>query len=79
MLVTPPNVARTGFVTHFDDPCRIVLTGWAMLKNAGSTRSRRGRTSRYNYANGSRCSYNVARRSGQRRVRKAAVWARASR
>lgn len=34
VLVAPPNVARSGFVTRFDDPCRIVLTGWAMLKNA---------------------------------------------
>ena len=34
VLVAPPNVARTGFVTNFDNPCRIILTGWAMLKNA---------------------------------------------
>ena len=34
VLVAPPSVARTGFVTRFDNPCRIVLTGWAVLKNA---------------------------------------------
>jgi Cft2 family RNA processing exonuclease len=34
VLVGPPYVARTGFVTNFDNPCRIILTGWAMLKNA---------------------------------------------
>src|SRR2546423_5361714 len=34
VLVAPPNVARTGFVSNFDNPCRIILTGWAMLKNA---------------------------------------------
>ncbi len=34
VLVAPPNVARGGFVTRFDDPCRIVMTGWALLKNA---------------------------------------------
>lgn len=34
VLVAPPNVARGGFVTRFDNPCRIVLTGWAILKNA---------------------------------------------
>jgi Cft2 family RNA processing exonuclease len=34
VLVAPPNVARTGFCTNFDNPCRIILTGWAMLKNA---------------------------------------------
>ena len=34
VLVAPPNVARGGFVTRFENPCRIVLTGWAMLKNA---------------------------------------------
>ena len=34
VLVAPPNVARGGFVTRFDNPCRVVLTGWAMLKNA---------------------------------------------
>ena len=34
VLVAPPHVARSGFVTRFDNPCRIILTGWAMLKNA---------------------------------------------
>ena len=34
VLVAPPHVARSGFVTRFDNPCRVVLTGWAMLKNA---------------------------------------------
>ena len=34
VLVAPPHVARTGFVTNFDNPCRIILTGWAMLKNS---------------------------------------------
>ena len=34
VLVAPPNVARSGFVTRFNNPCRVVLTGWAMMKNA---------------------------------------------
>jgi len=34
VLVAPPNVARSGFVTRFENPCRVILTGWAMLKNA---------------------------------------------
>lgn len=34
VLIAPPHVARSGFVTRFKDPCRIVLTGWALLKNA---------------------------------------------
>lgn len=34
VLVAPPNCARSPFVTRFDDPCRIVLTGWGILKNA---------------------------------------------
>ena len=25
---------RSGFCTRFDNPCRIIMTGWAMLKNA---------------------------------------------
>ena len=33
-LVAPPNVARSAFVTRFNHPCRIVLTGWALLKNS---------------------------------------------
>jgi Cft2 family RNA processing exonuclease len=34
VLVAPPHVARTSFVTAFDDPLSIVLTGWAILKDA---------------------------------------------
>jgi Cft2 family RNA processing exonuclease len=34
VLVAPPRVTRTSFVTGFDNPCRIILTGWALLKNA---------------------------------------------
>jgi putative mRNA 3-end processing factor len=34
VLVAPPHAARSGFVTRFADPLRIVLTGWAMLKGA---------------------------------------------
>jgi Cft2 family RNA processing exonuclease len=34
VLVAPPHCARTGFCTRFDNPCRIVMTGWALLKNA---------------------------------------------
>lgn len=34
VLVAPPHVARTAFVTRFESPCRIVMSGWGMLKNA---------------------------------------------
>jgi Cft2 family RNA processing exonuclease len=34
VLVAPPSVARSGFVTRFANPLRIVMTGWAVLKNA---------------------------------------------
>jgi Cft2 family RNA processing exonuclease len=34
VLVAPPHVARSGFVTRFDNPLRIILTGWALLKNS---------------------------------------------
>lgn len=34
VLVAPPQVARSSFVTRFDNPCTIMLSGWAMLKNA---------------------------------------------
>lgn len=34
VLIAPPRVARTSFATRFKDPCRIVLTGWALLKNS---------------------------------------------
>jgi Cft2 family RNA processing exonuclease len=34
VLVAPPNCARAPFCTRFDNPCRVVMTGWALLKNA---------------------------------------------
>jgi DNA ligase-1 len=34
VLIAPPHTARTPFVTRFKNPCRIILTGWALLKNA---------------------------------------------
>jgi Cft2 family RNA processing exonuclease len=34
VLVAPPQCARAGFCTRFDNPCRIVMTGWALQKNA---------------------------------------------
>jgi Cft2 family RNA processing exonuclease len=34
VLIAPPYVARTPFVTRFKNPCRIVVTGWALLSNA---------------------------------------------
>lgn len=34
VLVAPPHCARGGFCTRFDNPCRIVMTGWALQKNA---------------------------------------------
>jgi Cft2 family RNA processing exonuclease len=34
VLVAPPHCARSGFCTRFDNPCRIVMTGWALQKNA---------------------------------------------
>lgn len=34
VLVAPPNVARSGFVTRFEKPVTVVMTGWGMLKNA---------------------------------------------
>jgi putative mRNA 3-end processing factor len=34
VLVAPPQVARSGFVTRFGNPLRIVVTGWALLKNS---------------------------------------------
>ena len=34
VLVAPPQVARSGFVTRFNEPCRVMLTGWGLLKNA---------------------------------------------
>lgn len=34
VLVAPPNVARAPFVTRFKNPCRIMMTGWSLLKGA---------------------------------------------
>src|SRR5688572_3282655 len=34
VLVAPPHVARTSFVTAFESPMRVILTGWAVLKDA---------------------------------------------
>lgn len=34
VLVAPPQVTRTAFVAAFERPCRIAMTGWALMKNA---------------------------------------------
>jgi putative mRNA 3-end processing factor len=34
VLVAPPQVARSAFVTRFDKPVRIMMSGWGLLKNA---------------------------------------------
>jgi len=34
VLLAPPYVARSAFVSRFDNPCRIIMTGWALQKNA---------------------------------------------
>jgi Cft2 family RNA processing exonuclease len=34
VLVAPPRVARTAFVTRFPNPFRVTMTGWALQKNA---------------------------------------------
>ena len=34
VLVAPPQVTRSGFVTKFDNPLRIMMSGWGLLKNA---------------------------------------------
>jgi DNA ligase-1 len=34
VLVAPPSVARSPFVTRFSKPFRVVLTGWALNKGA---------------------------------------------
>jgi Cft2 family RNA processing exonuclease len=34
VLVAPPQVARSGFVTRFDNPCRIMMSGWALRGGA---------------------------------------------
>ncbi|MDB5296979.1 MAG: Ribonuclease [Phycisphaerales bacterium] len=33
-LVAPPQVARSAFVSRFDDPLTIMMTGWALQPNA---------------------------------------------
>jgi Cft2 family RNA processing exonuclease len=34
VLVSPPSVARSSFVTKFDNPLRIICTGWSLLSSA---------------------------------------------
>jgi Cft2 family RNA processing exonuclease len=34
VLVAPPQVARSRFVTRFDNPLTVMMTGWGLLKNA---------------------------------------------
>lgn len=34
VLVAPPHVARSAFVTRFKNPLRVVMTGWALMKNS---------------------------------------------
>ena len=34
VLVAPPQVARSGFVTKFDGPVRVMMSGWGLLKGA---------------------------------------------
>jgi len=34
VLVAPPQVARSGFVTRFERPCRVMMSGWGLMKNA---------------------------------------------
>jgi Cft2 family RNA processing exonuclease len=34
VLIAPPQVARTAFVSRFENPYSVVMTGWGMLKNA---------------------------------------------
>ncbi len=34
VLVAPPQVARSGFVTKFDQPVRIMMSGWALRPGA---------------------------------------------
>ena len=34
VLIAPPNCARSGFVTNFANPLRIMLSGWGVLPNA---------------------------------------------
>lgn len=34
VLVAPPNVARSSFVTQFDNPMTVMMSGWGLLKGA---------------------------------------------
>jgi Cft2 family RNA processing exonuclease len=34
VLVAPPQVARSAFVTRFDKPVRVMMSGWGLMKNA---------------------------------------------
>jgi Cft2 family RNA processing exonuclease len=34
VLVAPPQVARSGFVRRFERPCRVMMSGWGLMKNA---------------------------------------------
>ena len=34
VLVAPPNVSRSSFVTQFDNPLTIMMSGWGLLKGA---------------------------------------------
>ena len=34
VLVAPPQVARSAFVTRFENPVRVMMSGWGLLKNA---------------------------------------------
>jgi Cft2 family RNA processing exonuclease len=34
VLIAPPNVARSAFVTKFKNPLRVMLSGWSLLKGA---------------------------------------------
>ncbi len=34
VLIAPPNVARSAFVTRFTNPLRVMLSGWSLLKGA---------------------------------------------
>lgn len=34
VLLAPPYVARSAFVSRFSNPCRIIMTGWALQKGA---------------------------------------------
>jgi len=34
VLVAPPQVARSAFVTRFEKPVRVMMSGWGLMKNA---------------------------------------------